>query len=90
MAPVAEPVKDTLSGALPVLGVALAVAVSGVLPWIQKSSSGSPSAAWSALVIGYVPRPRLLFGSMMPGWTFSMTRSIAARTLLVVYATWVR
>jgi hypothetical protein len=57
---------------------------------IQRSDSGSPRAAWSAVVMGYVPRPMLLLGSMTPGVTFCMTRSIAASTLLVVYATWLR
>ena len=66
------------------------MAESGVEPWTQKSSSGSPSAAWSAVVIGNVARPRLSLGSMMPGWTFCITRSIAASTLFVVYATWER
>ncbi len=84
--PEAEPVNDTGSGALPVVGDAAAAAVSGVVPWIQRFSSGSPRPAWSAVVIGNVPRPMLLFGSMMPGWTFCMTRSIAASTLLVLYA----
>ncbi len=86
--PVAEPVKDTLSGALPVVGEAEAVLESGVEPWIQKSSRGSPRADWSAVVIGNVERPMLSLGLMMPEWTFCITRSIAASTLLVVYATW--
>src|SRR5262245_59639366 len=32
--------------------------------------------------MGNVERPRLSFGLMTPGWTFSMVRSIAAITLL--------
>ena len=83
----AEPVKDTLSGALPVVGEAAAVAVSGVDPWIHRSPRGSPRPDWSAVVMGYVARPMLLLGSMMPGWTFCITRSMAASTLFVVYAT---
>src|SRR5215472_18990572 len=86
--PVAEPVKDTLSGALPVAGVPLALAESGVVPWIHRSSRGSPRPAWSLVVMGNVARPMLSFGSMTPGWLFSITRSIAASTLFVVYATW--
>ncbi len=85
--PVAEPVKFSVSGALPVVGEPVALAESGVEPWTQKSSSGSPSAAWSAVVIGKVDEPRLSFGSMTPECTFSIVRSIAATTLPVVYAT---
>src|SRR5437660_6571704 len=86
--PVTEPVKDTFSGALPVSGVAEARAESGVVPWIHRSSSGSPRPAWSLVVIGNVDRPIASLGSMTPGWLFSITRSIAASTLFVVYATW--
>ena len=79
--------KDTFNGALPVVGVPAAVAVSRTEPWFHGASKGSPRAAWSAVVMGNVERPRLPLGSMMPGWTFSMTRSIAASTLLAEYAT---
>lgn len=85
--PVAEPVNDTASGALPVVGAPEAVAESGVAPWIQMSSSGSPRPDWSAVVMGNVARPMLLLGSITPGWTLFMTRSIAARILSVRYAT---
>ena len=67
MPPVAEPVKDTLSGALPVVGVPEAVAESGVAPWTQRSSRGSPRPPWSWVVMGNVARPMLLLGSMTPG-----------------------
>ena len=85
MPPVADPVKASLSGALPVVGVPEAVALSGEPPpLIHRSDRGSPSAAWSAVVMGKVESPRLSLGSMIPGWTFCSTRSIAAITLLVV------
>ena len=79
--------KFTDSGALPVAGVPVALADSGVAPCTQKSSNGSPRAAWSS-GHGNVFSPRLSFGLMMPDFTFSIVRSIAASTLLVVYATW--